>query len=357
MKETMFDYVQETPAACRQILEKRKEITAAFVKRMRANELGRIVFVACGSSYNAAMSARLFVEKYLRMPVAVVTPFMFTHYESCYGKGDMILAISQSGRSTLTIDAVKKAVAQSMDCMVLTNNPDSQITKQGAETVHLSCGVETVGFVTKGYTSTVLDLMLLGLESAYALGRISEEAYQGVVSQLERGIALMPQVMDAATKWYQANKAELTTMKRPMVVGCGPNLGTALEGALKIQETIRLPSTAFELEEFMHGPNLELSGEHTVFFISTAGKGEARIHDLAAQVAKITDKGYLITRGASDGNGKTLSIPHDVPEEMSPLFMAIAFQLLAYFISMDLGIDLSDDSSPMEDIFLLSKVK
>ncbi len=357
MKETMYDYVKETPAACRQILEKRKEITRGFVERLINNEPARIVFVACGSSYNAAISARLFVEKVLCLPVSVVTPFMFTHYESCYGKNDMILAISQSGRSTLTIDAVKKAVSQSGGCMVLTNNADSPITKQGGETVNLSCGVETVGFVTKGYASTILDLMLIGLESAYALKRVSEEEYRKVIGQIERSIELMPQVIEAATQWYQANKPDFMQMKRPMVVGCGPNLGTALEGALKIQETICLPSTAFELEEFMHGPNLELSNGHTVFFVSTSGKGESRIHDLAAQVARITDKGYLITSGLSDGSAKILSLPHENDEEISPLFLAIPFQLLSYFLSMDLGIDLSDDSSPMEDIFSLSKVK
>ncbi len=357
MNETMYDYIKETPFACKTILDNRKEITEGFVRKVVRHDIKRVVFIACGSSYNAATSARLFVGDKLQMPTKVITPFMFNNYERFFDKNDLLIMISESGRSTSTIDAVKKAYSEGLHFMVLTNNVNSPITKEGGEIINLSCGVETVGYVTKGYTSTVLSLMLMGLEGALSLKKISNEEYQSVIGDIEDSIRLMPDVINSATAWYQTNKANLLGSKRLMMVGYGPNFGTALEGSLKLQETIGLPSTAFELEEFMHGPNLELTEKHTVFFINTIGKAEKRMMDLIEYVSKITENCYLITHGKISGNPKALHIDHTVNEDVSPLFMAIPFQLLAHFITEDLGINLNDNEKLTEDIFKLSKVE
>ena len=357
MSNTMYDYIKETPSVCKNILNNRKEVVERFVDGLVKNDIHRIVLIACGSSYNAATSARLCMEKYLKMPVRLITPLMFIHYEQFYDTNDLILAITESGRSTATIDAVKKVVSQGLHCMVLTNNLHSPVTAECTEIIDLSCGVETVGYVTKGYTSTVLDLMLMGLEGARALKRIPDTEYQQAIDQISTGIQLMPEIIEATSTWYQANKAGLMATKRLMVVGYGPNFGTALEGALKIQETMGLASTAFELEDFLHGPNLELSANHSTILINTIGKVEKRLIDLKGLIDVITDKNYLITHGKANGNIKTVFIDHTIEEEISPLFLAIPFQLTAYFLCGDLGIDLNHENKVVEDIFTLSKKK
>lgn len=72
---------------------------------------------------------------------------MFINYEQFYDENDLFIAIMQSGRSTATIDAVKKVISQGLHCMVLTNNLHSPVTAECSEIIDLSCGVETVGYV------------------------------------------------------------------------------------------------------------------------------------------------------------------------------------------------------------------
>ena len=357
MSETMYDYIKETPKACKKIMENRKNITAKFVKYIANNDIKRLILIASGSSYNASESSKYFIEKYLKIPVKLVTPLIFTNYETLYDKNDLIVAVSESGKSTATIDAVKKVISENMTCMVLTNDLESQITKETKDVIDMSCGIETVGYVTKGYTTTALDLMLMGLEGALALNRVSREDYENVINQINACIKLMPAVIESSKSMYVNNKDDLKKIKRLMVIGYGPNCGTALEGALKLQETIGIASTPYELEDFMHGPNLELTNEHTVFFINTKGKVEKHLTDLKEYVEKITDKSYMITHGSQSTGTKEISINHNIDEEISPLFMAIPFQMIAYLLAGDLNIDLSDEDRPVDKIFDLSKVE
>ena len=347
MTATMKDYIIETPISCKKIINNRKALLKGFVEKLWEKDYKRLVIIASGSSYNAALSSRFFIEKYLKIEVKVMNPFLFTHYETFYSETDLLLGISQSGRSTSTIKAMDKAIKEKMNGVVLTNNPDQPIGKCGAEIINLACGVETVGYVTKGYTATVLHLMLMALEGALELERISSQEYLERMEELTNLVKNMSEIIEITEKWYEKNSATLLNAKRLMVIGAGPNWGSALESALKIGEAVRIPSTGYELEEFMHGPYLELSKEHTVFFLSCRGKGAHRVDELFKFTGTIAEATFCVTNQFCGMNKeKLLILEAKAEEEMMPLVMAMPIQIVTYNLCRDLKIRLDIDPIP-----------
>ncbi|UUZ78709.1 SIS domain-containing protein [Paenibacillus sp. P26] len=273
MTMTMFDYIKEQAVVLPQILAQREEIGAEFLQAYDPEQVRRILFVASGSSYNEALACRYYMEKRLKKEVQVKAPFMFVNYETIFEPATLVIGISQSGRSTAVLEALRKARAQGFATAAVTTIPDSEITRAADHTILVRCGTERVDYVTLGYTSTVLTLMLMALEAARAVKEIDKAEYDRQVAAIAETLAAYDRNIADADRWVERNKADLLRAERMMIVGYGPNVGTAMEGCLKISETFRCAVSAYELEEFMHGPHIELNGRSCVFFIASEGAG------------------------------------------------------------------------------------
>src|SRR5699024_7812404 len=108
----MIDYIKEEPEVCKEMLNNRSKITKDLVKKYTAKSYKGILLVGSGSSNNIALSSKPALEKYLDIPVVVKTPRTYAMYNYKYFDGYLVLCLSQSGRSTNTIDAVRRAQKQ-----------------------------------------------------------------------------------------------------------------------------------------------------------------------------------------------------------------------------------------------------
>mgnify|MGYP000944868688 CR=1 FL=1 len=210
----MFDYIKSQPSILSKIIENRKEITKNFVDIYKENNIKGITIIGSGSSFNSSSAAKYFMEKLLKVKVNVIYPYTFNNYENILDKDEIFITVSQGGKSTATIDSVKK--------------------------VNIACGEETVGYKTKGYTSTILTLYLLALETAYALKKINNEEYDLYIKEIEEAVCNIDNIIAETDSWYKTNKDDLVNAENVMVVGYGPNYGTALEGRLKLSETAKI---------------------------------------------------------------------------------------------------------------------
>jgi glucoselysine-6-phosphate deglycase len=125
-------------------------------------------------------------------------------------------------------------------------------------------------------------------------------------------------------------------MTNAYVCGVGANMGTAMEGALKFGETISVPTGAYEIEEYIHGPNIQMTPRYTVFLID-GGIGSDRIHKIFEGTSIVTPNSYLITTNDSLTGERIFNVHCDVPEEITPLCILPFFQLTAWKITEDLG--------------------
>lgn len=337
-KKTMLDYINETSVIGKENLLTREEIVFPLVKLFKEKRYSKILIIASGSSNNAATTARLYLEKRLKADVRVVTPFTFIHYENHLTEDTFVFGITQSGRSTNTISAMEKVKELGREAIVLTGFPESEVKNHCDVVIDFKVGVETVGYVTKGYVTTVLFLMLFALVASKELGNIPGEEARRDSHQILEALNVHPEVVEQSIDFYNKHKDIFTGMKRLQICGYGPNYGTAVEGALKIGETFAIPATPYEIEEFMHGGYLELTPEHVVILIDSDGEGHERTMEVYDALHVVTKNVFLVGSKKPSGDDKVISIDHNVEEWFSNLFLIVPFQVLAYMICTDLNI-------------------
>lgn len=325
--ETMFQYINETPGQCRENIEHSKELTKTIVDAFLEKDYKRIEIIASGSSYNGALTAKFFVEKVLKMKVEVITSFTMNHYEEIFDDTTFYVGMGQSGRSMNTNHAMKKVQDHGHKIVGVTGNVESVMKNNCDAICNWGMGIEKIGFVTKGYSTSVLFYMLFAIEAGLAKHIITEKEYEEYKNRMNEMCDVMEKAIPIVDEWYARNAKELSELKRVFVLGYGPGYGLALEGALKIQETMGVASTGVEIEEFLHGPCYELNDEKTVIVIDTSGTAKERIHKLFKEVHVMTEQVYMVTNQKSE-DGRVVSIEHDLDEYMSVFVNAIALQTI-----------------------------
>ena len=354
MRETMLTYMQKEKETDLHILENQEDNLGAFYTWLATNQKTRWVILATGSSANAIETAKYYVEKIAGVHVDIRIPFLFSNYASKVYDDEVYIAVSQSGHSYSTIEALK--VIDQPDCFVLTADMQSPITKGKAKTLDIGCGFEAVDLVTMGFSATVVSFMLMGLQAARLWGKIDETTYQQELLELKGVINRIDDVIQKCTVWYEDNQASFLDMSAVAVIGYGPGYGIAKEAETKITETIHCPMNGYELEEYMHGPYLAMHKDLSVFFIQSEHPAlKERMRALYAYIHKVTPHCYILHEETSL-SGRDLSIGAPIDEFKSPLLYVIAFQYLSYRVCEDRGED--PMISPYDDFdhVLASKV-
>lgn len=167
---TMQDYIYEEKEVLSTILKKND-----FSTREHMEKTVNLLILATGSSYNACLAAKPALESYGDLTVDIQEPFYFSHYGKLSPSIDTVIAVSQSGKSAYTVEAVKMIQKQGLPVVAITNDVQSPLALEAAQIIDLGAGVESVGFVTKGYSATVLQLLLLGIGIGISKNKISKK--------------------------------------------------------------------------------------------------------------------------------------------------------------------------------------
>lgn len=351
---TMLDYIYEEKESLSSILASRVEKNDLLPQK-RFEKVSHLLILATGSSYNACLSAKTALESLGDVFVDIQEPAHFEHYGRLSPAVDLVLAVSQSGKSASTIEAVRKMKKQAISTIALTSDPTSPLALETDQIIDLGIGIETVGFVTKGYSATVLQLILLGIDIGKSKHQLDEEREAAYLTELQRIIDDLPRIIEQTERFFEANQSLFRLAKRFIAIGYGPNWGTAKEVETKFTETIREPSQGFELEAYMHGPYLEADTSHLLFFIDTNSENSERLEKLNRYMSRFTGETFIVTTKKSS-NEKDLSLDIACEETVSVLALIVPFQLLAYRIATAKGIDLNTKIFEDFDEVLKSKI-
>ncbi|GEN87007.1 SIS domain-containing protein [Oceanobacillus sojae] len=347
---SMLDYIYEEQVTLEKII-KEFDFNLPELK-----DVTHCLILATGSSYNASLAAKYYMESTGDMYIDIQEPFDFLHYGKVDPKFDLVIAVSQSGKSTSTIHAVEKITQfQKIKTITLTSDSESPITKVANHMLNLNMGMEKVGFVTKGYSATVLNLMLLSLAIASQSHRMDEKVLEKEKENLCKAVYSINKIIDKTAKFFENKKAELKESNRFLAIGYGPNWGTAKEFETKFTETVRKPSQGFELEAYMHGPYLEANETHSIFFVETDSAILSRSKALRGYMESHVKRCYVISTQSAGGEDE-LALDLDVSEKISPLLLVIPFQYFAYQIATIQGIDLGQRIFDDFDQVLQSKI-
>ncbi|QAT62827.1 SIS domain-containing protein [Acidilutibacter cellobiosedens] len=335
-KMTMLDYVYETPQAVRNNVKNSFNITKNLVDLFLKKDYKRLWIIASGSSYNASQCAKLFIEKYLNIEVKIISPFTFNYYESNLKDDDFAIVISQSGCSTNSIDSLKKLNELKIESIGVTANLDSDFKDYATHIIDYGCGIETVGYVTKGVVTLSVFLMLFSVEASYAKGNLTSEEKAMLLNQISDSMSTYEEITRNTLKLFKDNYKSFTSMTNAYVCGCGISFGAALEGALKIGETIQIPAVAYEAEEFLHGPNLQLNPLYTLFFIDNEDSTSQRTIEIYHAVRSITDRAFIITNNKTVDEQHALRFTSQPNPYLKSIYTVAFFQVLSFMVTNEL---------------------
>lgn len=351
----LYDYIVEQPLVLKRMLEHSKQMTKEFTDIFASQTISRIILAGSGSSYNAACSAKYFMQKLLQIQVDVQTAHTFTSYENILDKETLVVGISQSGESTAAVNSIRKANEQGLTSLGVTAEEGSYITEHASCKMIVPSGEEEAGATTKGYTATVLAFYLAALETAYRLNRVDEQEYQSYRDGIAKTIDSIPVAIRKADEWYEKHRSELLKAKTLIVSGYGSNYGTALEAGLKFLETSRFPVSVYELEEFMHGPYNAIDEDSYIFFLVPEGTGKERALRLNEFFCRKTEHSFMVIKDDGSPDEKNIRIPFHEHADFTPLEYIVPLQVLFFRLAKDKGVEMRTVRYPDFHGFMNSK--
>lgn len=335
----MLKEIHEQPKVLKNALSLRTEVCQQAAGIL--NDSAQVYITAAGTSNHAGLAARYMFTKLSAVRAQNIISSEFPQLTGeLLDENDVVLAISQSGETADTINAVKHAKRQGVKVVSLTNVIDSTMSKLSDYTIYTYAGPEYGLAATKTFLVQVACLSLLSLELALMRGSLSSKE----VNKLRDGLMKTPLIVDMTIKkqdrvvrdiaYRYANKSNF------LFLGRGISTATAMEGALKLKETAYLHAEAYPAGESRHGPIALIEPGFPVFIIAPPDENydklvknlkEIKAHK--AKIISVVQENDSKVRGLSD---HSISIP-ETETIFSPIPYVIPLQLFAYFVAFKRG--------------------
>jgi glutamine---fructose-6-phosphate transaminase (isomerizing) len=303
---------------------------------MNAN---RIIIVACGTSWHAALVAEYLFEDFARVPVEVEYASEFRYRNPVIFEGDVVIAISQSGETADTLAAIELAKQRGATVLGVCNVVGASIPRATHAGAYTHAGPEIGVASTKAFTAQVTVLIQMALWMAYNKGTITQHKLTRYLVELEA----IPEKVEEALKTSEDVKLmaeEITKAENALYLGRGYNFPVALEGALKLKEISYIHAEGYPAAEMKHGPIALIDENMPIVVLATKNsqyeKMVSNIQEVKARKGKvfaIVTKGDKTVKLMADA---WIEIP-DCPEELSPLISSIPLQLLSYYVAVMRG--------------------
>jgi glucosamine--fructose-6-phosphate aminotransferase (isomerizing) len=308
----------------------------------------RVVLLACGTSFYAALVGKFLIEAAGRIPCEVDLASEFRYRDPVVGPGDLVIAISQSGETADTLAAVKEARGRGATVLAISNVVDAAIPRASHATLYTHAGPEIGVASTKCFTAQLAALALIALHVGRRRATLTADAARALAAEL----AALPQKMAhcLATLVPEAEAAaplaklaaKYKDARDFLFLGRGLNYPIALEGALKLKEISYIHAEGYAAGEMKHGPIALIDDGVPVVVIAPKGYGYEKVLSNLAEVrarkgrilAVATDGDALIAGQCDD----VLRVP-DAGALVQPFLTVLPLQLLAYAIAIAKGND------------------
>lgn len=306
-------------------------------------EIDRIYIVGCGTSYHAGLIGKELIENWARIPVEVEVSSEFRYGNPIITPQTLVIAISQSGETADTLEAVRLARRAGAHVIALTNVVGSRITQEAQTVLYIKANLEIAVAATKSFLAQVALLTLLGLyfaqERLLLTGPQIQEIY-GEMKELPDQIARIVE----NTAAIEAAADACVDATTALFIGRGVGATTCYEGALKLKEISYLHAEAFSAGEIKHGPIALIDPETATPVIAVATQSTTR-DKMLANIAEMKARGARVIAVATEGDEHIKElVDYVIPvpptrECLSPLTASVALQLFARHIALARGCD------------------
>lgn len=343
----MIKEIHEQPNALRNTLSPRIQgekivldkirLTADDVKKIR-----KINIIGCGSAYHAGIIGKYYIEQICRIPVETDLASEFRYRNPIINEGALTVIISQSGETADTLAALREAKRLKSRVLAIVNVVGSSIAREADDVLYTYAGPEIAVATTKGYTSQIAALYLIGLFMASCLGTLPKEEYLRQLDVLKSLPDLTEQILATPDK-TQYLSSLYCGCKDAFFIGRGMDYASALEGALKLKEITYIHAEAYPAGELKHGTISLIENGSLVLAVAV----DKRLFEKTLSgIKEVKTRGAVVVAIASPEGSKienvadhTLYIP-DCPAVMAPVLTAVYLQLFGYYAAAARGLDI-----------------
>lgn len=308
-------------------------------------EIDKVFIVACGTAYHSGLLAKYAIEHWTRLPVEVELASEFRYRDPVLDRSTLVIAISQSGETADTLEAVRHAKEQKAKVLAICNTNGSQIPRECDAVLYTRAGPEVGVASTKTFLAQIAANYLVGLALAQARGtkypdEVAHEYHEleAMADRVERVLACMGPVTELAHRF--------ATSSTVLFLGRHVGYPVALEGALKLKELAYIHAEGFAAGELKHGPIALIEDDLPVIVVMPSPKNSAMLHSkLLSNIREIQARGAVTIVIAEEGDDTVrphadhlIEIPA-VPTLFQPLLSTIPLQVFAAGVAQARGYD------------------
>ncbi|HET7507496.1 MAG TPA: glutamine--fructose-6-phosphate transaminase (isomerizing), partial [Solirubrobacterales bacterium] len=305
-------------------------------------DVGRIVIVACGTSYHAGLVGRYAIEEWARVPVEMDVASEYRYRNPVVGPRDLVIGITQSGETADTLAAMRLAREAGATVLAITNIMGSQATRDADAVLYTRAGLEIGVAATKTFVAQVAAMYLLGLRLAELRGTLPHERLAELVAEMKALPSKMEETLAGTEEPMRAIAEKHGKEEFFLYLGRHIGLPVCLEGALKLKEISYIPTDAYAAGEMKHGPIALLDESTPVVCIATASPV---LDKVLSNVEEVRARGACTIAVATAGDQRVHEVADETVEVaasdwiLQPILAVLPLQLLAYDIARGRGLN------------------
>ena len=310
-----------------------------------ADEIRRLLIIACGTSYHAGLIGRHYFEEIAGLPTQVEYASEFRYRQSVLLPGDLAIFISQSGETADTLSALKEVRSRGIRTLAICNVMDSSIARSADQVIYTRAGLEIGVASTKAFIAQVEVLLLLALYLASCgsrIPRLTPTELSHVIEQIYRLPAVLERQLAEEEETVKQLAARFIHAHDFIYMGRGINYPVALEGALKLKEISYIHAEGYPAGEMKHGPIALIDEQVPVMALATRG---SQLKKIISNLMEAKSRGGIIVGLISRGDTETRALldhaieVEDVDEYFQPFVNTVPLQLFAYYVADLKGTD------------------
>ena len=344
----MIKEIMEQPDAMRKCLfprlkDRRVVLEDLSITPDYIRSLNKLYVVACGSSYHVGMVSKYFLEQLLRLPVEVALASEFRYSSPIVDDKTLVIVISQSGETADTLAALREAKKLGARTLGVVNVVGSSIAKECDAVLYTWAGPEIAVATTKGYSTQLGVLYLVGLYFADVLGRLEPERYDQLAEQLLLLPSCMEQVLDQKEN-IQYLASQYFNHESIFFIGRNIDYAMGLEGSLKLKEISYIHSEAYAAGELKHGTISLIEPGTLVVALATYGalfdktmSNIVEVRSRGADVVALTTEAH---REAMESQASGIMLIPELDPMLMPSLAVLPLQMFAYYVALNRGCDI-----------------
>ena len=343
----MLKEIEEQPAAVRETLGGRMQedgllhLDELSMSDEDVRDIEQVFIIGCGSAYHSGLVGKYAIERWCRLPVQVEMASEFRYRDPVVGRNTLVIAVSQSGETADTLEAVRHARSQRAKVLAVTNTIGSTISRECDAALYTRGGPEVAVASTKAVMTQITAMYLVGLYLAQVRGTRDPDEVRAHLADLRSIPDLVQEVLNRMGP-VRALARSLVDAERVLFLGRHVGYPMALEGALKLKELAYIGAEGFPAGEIKHGPIALVEEGTPVVVIAPRHALQAK---LVNNVQEVRARGARTIVIATDGDDSVtpyadtvIRIP-DTKSLLTPLLTIVPLQVLSAEIARARGLD------------------